>query len=186
MTWFLKVTEKESLTFGIEENGAESLWGSATGEIFLAWDAQDELPEKLRNAAISWSIRTPESADRHIDGNNDGLFQRVRSDPQTVHGIIQFYEANAEFNLCESVTFRMIVPSIRFAAVRRLFEMSMLSRAPVEYLLSIPFNSFRRVGVPENGVPTVSEFIQNGKPIFFREFTLTAKRVLDYIEPASE
>src|SRR5260370_34676754 len=111
-----------------------------------------------------------------VDGNNVGLLQLVRDDPTKVHGMAVFYKANQD-QRTDMVAFTVVVPQVRFEQMRHLFELSLLSRAPMQNIIKLPFYGFREAGATTS-TPSWQEFIDRS-PLIFGEVSVTGRRIVD-------
>ncbi|KVE05510.1 hypothetical protein WI91_10285 [Burkholderia vietnamiensis] len=174
MSWLLDVNDQHTVGFGIDSNGSQYIYGDATTTIFFM-GREHEIPERIRNAGASWCICTPDSPDVRIDGNNYGLLERVRNDPENMHGMTEFYAAS-EYHTEDLVAVHIAVPRERFGPIMRAFELAMLSRVPMGHTITVPFYGFR---VPQatTSTPTIQEFMEGHKPLLFDEVEFTARRL---------
>jgi hypothetical protein len=129
-------------------------------------DEAGSILERISAADGVWSIHPTSGSALEIDPAGDGLYARVREDPTSAQGMIQFY--------CEpdSVGFSFVAPPDRFEHVDRLLEIAFRSPS-TEYILSIDFQTFRSPNA-KTETPTWTEFV-GGMPYFFRKFELTLK-----------
>ena len=116
---------------------------------------------RIQKSRCAWTIALPSEAPGHIDGNGQGLLERIQHAPLNAHGMIQFFSAP---DLVVSV-----VPERTFAEIRRLLELVLLSES-LCYSIAIDFLGFRAPHATTSA-PTWEEFI-SGKPYFFSEISV--------------
>ena len=55
-----------------------------------------EVPARVRRTECHWSILSPSHADIDIDGSLAGLLPRVRTSPNTRHGMVKYFSERPE------------------------------------------------------------------------------------------
>lgn len=175
MSWLLEVKDQHSLGFGIDEDGAASVYGDATSTIFNGGRNHPLLP-RVRDAVVSWSIIVTEASDLSIGGTNPDLIQRVRAYPDRVHGSASFYKPSEAHN-SDLIGFTIVVPLDRFEKLRHMFELALLARVSMEHIIRLPFYGFREAH-GQGATPSWHEFI-GGAPLSFDNVSVTGRRLID-------
>jgi hypothetical protein len=124
------------------------------------------LLSRIQKSKCAWTIALPSEAPVHIDGNGQGLVERIQQAPANSHGMITFF---SEPNLVGIV---IVVPERVFAHIRRLLELVLLSES-LRYSITLDFLGFR-VPNATTSTPTWEEFM-SGKPYFFNEITVALR-----------
>ena len=121
------------------------------------------LLSRLQKSKCAWTIALPSEAPTHIDGNGQGLLERIQQAPMKSHGMITF------FSDPDIVGFVSVVPEPAFVHIRRLLELVLLSDS-LRYSITLDFLGFRVPHATTN-TPTWDEFM-SGKPYFFNEISI--------------
>lgn len=175
MSWSFQVDDNHSIGIGLDSDGVEYVYGDASSFIF-EHELSAPIPSRLKNAAASWSIRTPASSDVSLDPAGSGLYQTVRADPDNVHAMIQFHGAN-EYNRADLIGATICVPQNRFAIVRKQLEIALTSRLPTRTIIVLDFHQFDNdEGRP---IPTLPTFMTYGKPVMSSGMQITTRRIVD-------
>ncbi|MBA2492654.1 MAG: hypothetical protein H0V34_13470 [Gammaproteobacteria bacterium] len=118
------------------------------------------LLSRLQKSKCAWTIALPSEAPVNIDGNDQGLIERIQQAPEKAHGMITF------FSDPDLVGIVSVVPEPAFAHIRRLLELVLLSES-LRYSIALDFLGFR-VPHATTSTPSWEEFM-SGKPYFFNE-----------------
>ncbi|MGP1609391.1 MAG: hypothetical protein ACTS5G_01700 [Burkholderiales bacterium] len=122
------------------------------------------LLRRLQKAECAWTIALPSEAPDRIDGNDEGLIERMQNSPEQSHGMIKFFPDPTDL-----VGIVAVIPEPAFSHIRRLMELVLLSES-LSYAITIDFLGFR-VPHAATDTPTWEEFI-DGKPYFFNEISV--------------
>lgn len=173
MTWTLAFNSMDVINFHVTESGTPSISGFCQQVMSdgIAQGLASETRARIDFVPAQWRLTSSHQIHIRMDAAGDGLFSKVRANPDRTHAMVTFSETARDAPI---IDFDMVLPPRGFREVRRLLEVNH-QNPHAEFAFQLGFEGFEKHG-ENDASPTAFDFVESGVPVFLTGVCFTVIR----------